>query len=390
VTSIDKRVALVLLLGLIACRPTPPPVRSDDAVVQPPAEPVWHLGKPIIDSHVHIYPTMVGLARALEVFDQVGVDRFAIKSAGSVGTPRYKASLAMQQVMGDRMRSFANVSWKGIDAPDYAARQVRLLEQADRDGIVGIKIFKALGLSVRTGDGALLKVDDPRLAPLFEACGRLGLIVAWHVADPVAFFEPVSPRNERYDELSIAEGWSFHGKDYPSHDELIAARDRVIARHPGTIFLLIHLANYPENIDYVDQLLDTYANVYVDTSARVPEFGRHAADKVRALFVKHQDRVLFGSDFITGGNGNMQLGSVEPGDRDPDTADALRFFSRHWRYFETDAPQIDHPTPIQGRWKVDAIGLAPEVLEKLYITNAEELIWAEGPPQPYRKSAVER
>jgi len=366
----------VILLSIFACKE----VRQPSPVIPTPQEEntdrVWHLGEPVVDSHVHVFPTMIGLKRAIEVFDRVGVGRFAIKSAGVPGTVKYMASMAMQEIMGDRMRAFSNIRWKGIDDPGFAKRQVKLLEQAKEDGVVGIKIFKALGLSVRTEDGTLLEVDDPMLTPIFEACGRLGLIVAWHVADPVVFFDPVTPDNERYAELSIAEGWSFHGEDFPSHDELIAARDRVIERHPKTTFLLIHLANYPEDIVYVDKLFETYPNVYVDVAARVPEFGRHPADDVRALFIKHQDRILFGSDFIASGDGHMQLGSVwHVPDEEPDVDDAVTFYERHWRYFETTDKQIEHPTPIQGDWKVDAIGLPPEVLKKFYVTNAEKLIF---------------
>jgi hypothetical protein len=288
----------------------------------------------------------------------------------------------MQKIVGDRMRLFANLDWEDVDGPGWIERQLASLEQMKKDGVIGIKIFKNVGLSTRLRDGTLLKVDDPRLAPVFEACARLGLIVAWHVADPVAFFKAPTPDNERYDELKIAKSWSFFGQDHPSFQSLMDAMVRVIDRHPKTTFLLIHMGCNAEDLDFVDRLLDGHPNVYTDVSARVPEFGRHPADKVRAFFVKQQDRILFGSDFISDGDGSLQLGSVwhVPG-VEPGMDDAVEFFTRHWRYFETDAKQIDHPTPIQGRWKVDAIGLPRDVLKKLYVTNAEKLLFG---PQPAR------
>ena len=343
---------------------------------QEPLAPQWHLGEVVIDSHVHIHPNMVALARALELFDRVGIGRFVVKSGGAVGTPKYRATLAMAKILGDRMRIFANLDWEGVDEPGWVDRQLAALEQMKKDGVVGIKIFKNLGLGTRTKDGKLLKIDDLRLAPLFDACGRLGLIVAWHVADPVAFFKPPTPDNERYEELSIAKGWSFYGKDYPSFQELIDAMVRVIERHPKTTFLLIHMGCYAENLDFVDRLLSEHPNVYTDTSARVPEIGRHDPERVRALFIKHQDRILFGSDLVVDGDGSMQLGSVwHIPDFEPNMDDAVRFYERHWQYFETNERQIDHPTPIQGRWKVDAIGLPKEVLRKFYVNNAERLLF---------------
>ena len=390
-----------LLAGLWACtpaEPASPPVGSAPAenvaalgapaaAVTPPAGP-WayqRLGVPIIDSHVHIVPTMEALARALEIFEASGIERFVAKSGGAWGEPRFFATVAMKRVLGERFEWFCNIDWDEIDRPDFGQRTAKLLERAASLGAKGVKIFKALGLSVKTADGELVPVDDPRLDPIFEKAGELGFIVAIHTADPVAFFEPVSPENERYDELSIAEGWSFHGDEFPSHDELLAQRDRRIARHPKTIFLLIHLANYPENIDYVDRLLERYPNVWVDTSARVPEFGRHPSEKLRAFFVKHQDRILFGSDFISTPRG-MQLGSVSR--KRPEMSDAVRFFERHWEFFETDRKQIAHPTPIQGNWKVDAIHLPDEVLRKLYHDNAAWLIFT--PLRPLDQRLAER
>ena len=343
-------------------------------------------GIPIIDSHVHIVPLMPALAQALEVFERVGITKFVAKSGGSFGEPRFVATVGMKRVLGDRFEFFCNIDWDEIDRPDFGERTAERLAQAAAAGAKGVKIFKALGLSVKTADGKLVPVDDPRLDPIFEKAAELGFIVAMHTADPVVFFDPPTPDNERYAELSIADSWSFHGDEFPSHDELLAQRDRVIARHPNTIFLLIHLANYPENIAYVDKLLDTYPNVWVDTAARVPEFGRHASDKVRALFMKHQDRILFGTDFISSPR-KMQLGSVWHKPGRPTIDDAVRFFERHWEYFETDHQGIEHPTPIQGDWKVNGIALPPDVLRKFYHDNAERLIFAPLAPLAERRAA---
>ncbi len=328
---------------------------------------------PLIDSHVHLTPLPQTVNFALRIFAAVGVKKFAVKSAGSYGTPRYQATRSVARALGDAMAFFINLDWDGIDDPRWAKREADRLAKAMNDGASGVKIFKALGLGVRLKDGSLLKVDDRRLDPIWRRAAKVKAIVAWHVADPVAFFEPITKKNERYDELSQAPEWSFHGKDYPSHAALIAARDRVLARHPKTTFLGIHLANYPENIDYVDRLLDRQQNLFVDVSARLPEVGRHPAKRVRALFIKHQERILFGTDIIVTPSG-MQLGSVSDGEP-PQYEDALRFYAAHRRFFETADRQIAHPTPIQGRWKIDAINLPPAVLKKLYWDNADKLIF---------------
>ncbi len=360
---ISRRLVLAALLALPAAGCPEPRERRAAAPAGRP---------PVVDSHVHLLPTPKALERALRLFDRAGITRFCAKSAGVPGSARYRASLAIQRRLGDRFAFFTNLDWDGVGEPGWAEREVARLELAARDGARGFKIFKALGLSVRDPTGALVPVDDPRLDPVFEAAGRLGLIAAIHTGDPRAFFEPPGPRNERHLELLFAPNWSFAGEGLPSRAELLAQRDRRLARHPGTTFLGIHLANNPEDLGYVDRLLRAQPNLFVDTSARVPELGRHPPDEVRAFLLAHQDRVLFGSDIVVDEDG-YQLGSLSVW---PDEEqDAVRFFQAHRDYFETARRGLRHPTPIQGAWTVDGVGLPPEALEKIYRRNAERLIW---------------
>jgi predicted TIM-barrel fold metal-dependent hydrolase len=367
-------VGALLMAAVAGCRSprgsasTSPQPGSGSAVATPPAERL-----PMIDSHVHITPTSEALALSLRIFERAGVTKFAVKSAGVPGEPRYEATRQAAQLLGDRMAFFSNIDWDGIDEPGWGRREADRLEQAMREGASGIKIFKALGLGVRLKNGKLLRVDDPRLEPIWERAARTRAIVAWHVADPVAFFKPIDKNNERYEELSLAPEWSFYGQDFPSYEELMKQRDEVVARHPKVVFLGIHLASYPEDLDAAARLLDRCPNMFVDIAARVPEIGRHPVDKVRAFFLKYQDRILFGTDLIVTPRG-MQLGSVS--EKPPTFEDAVRFFDIHRRFLETADRNFDHPTPIQGRWKINGINLPRAVLRKIYVDNAERLIFA--------------
>ncbi|MBW1807035.1 MAG: amidohydrolase family protein [Deltaproteobacteria bacterium] len=328
--------------------------------------------RPIIDSHVHVTPLNDSVARAIEIFDKNGITKFCTKSAGFVGSGRFNATLRVKQQLGERFAFFCNLDWRGIDNPAWPEREAMRLARAAQLGARGLKIFKNLGLGVRTADGKLLAVDDPRLDPIMQKAAELGMIVALHTTDPKVFFDKPDPANERYMELLFAPSWSFYGKDFPTRATLFEARNRLLAKHPKTTFLGIHLANNPEDIDYVDKLLDDYPNLYVDISARIPEIGRHPAEKVRRFFIKHQNRILFGSDIVVS-PGRLQLGSLSI--LPDDDSDADRFFQAHREFFETDHKHIDHPTPIQGYWTVDAIKLPEDVLQKFYVENAQILIW---------------
>jgi predicted TIM-barrel fold metal-dependent hydrolase len=131
----------------------------------------------------------------------------------------------------------------------------------------------------------------------------------------------------------------------------------------------VHFGNCAEHPERVARALRKYPNLYIDTAARIPEFGRHPPAEMRAFFVEFSDRVLYGSDLGVGAEGTpLFLGSEGP---KPATADdEKRFFSATRRYFETGDRNFDHPTPIQGDWKISGIELPREVLEKIYAKNA--------------------
>jgi predicted TIM-barrel fold metal-dependent hydrolase len=244
----------------------------------------------------------------------------------------------------------------------------RELERKTNGGTRGLKIFKELGLRYQDTDGALVALDDTRLDPLWRKAGELGVPVLIHTADPVAFFQPLSEDNERWEELQAHPDWHFGAPEFPNHDTLLEQRNRVIDRHPDTICIGAHLGNYPENLTYADDCLDRYANLCVDTSARIGEIGRHPAEEARAFFLKHQERVLFGTDLVVGR-------SVIDDQTSQDLTRHEQRYTGYRRFFETNARQIEYPRyPIQGRWKVDGIGLAKDVLQKLYSANAQRLI----------------
>jgi len=168
----------------------------------------------------------------------------------------------------------------------------------------------------------------------------------------------------------------------PSWEELYAGFERLVAAHPRTTFIGVHFGNDPEDPAKVEAMLTRYPNFYIDTAARIPEIGRtdaaHGQERMRAFFLKWQDRILFGTDVAVGPEpGDLMMGSTG---KDPPTAEEVeRFFDATFRYFETGEKGMRHPTPIQGRWTIDGIGLPRAVLGKVYGGNASRLL---GIPLP--------
>jgi len=319
-----------------------------------------------VDAHVHFSPDMSDLMVKIMDANQISkVVNLGILWAR--GIPFEEGMRAFRKALGERMVYFSTPDFHDT-SPGFGERMRQEFERKVHAGVRGLKIFKELGLRHKDSNGVLIPVDDPRLDSLWAKAGELGVPVLIHVADPVAFFHPLDENNERWEELQGHPDWHFGGPEFPDHDTLLAQRNRIIERHPDTTFIGAHLGNYPEDLAYVDACLDRYPNLYADTSARIGEIGRHPAEEARAFFIKHQDRVLFGTDLVIGWDAF--------GDRaQKDMTEFKHLYDAHWRFFETDEEQIEYPGfPIQGRWKVDAIDLPGEVLQKLYVRNAQRLI----------------
>ncbi len=320
---------------------------------------------PVFDVHVHFTPDRAqAMAEIMKANNLCGVANLGVLERR--GIPFDEAMRAFRDVLGERAVYFPSPDFRDI-APGFGERMAQELERKVDGGARGLKIFKDLGLRHKDADGNLITVDDVRLDPLWAKAGELGVPVLIHVADPVAFFKPLNEANERWDELQLHPDWHFGAPGFPDHDTLLAQRNRAIERHPGTTFIGAHLGNYPEDLTYVDRCLDRYPNFYVDTSARVGEVGHHPAEEARAFFLKHQDRILFGTDLV--------LGAVDETRTEPNVERITHTYDLHWPYFETDEQQLEYPGyPVQGRWKVDGIDLPDDVLEKLYVGNARRLI----------------
>jgi len=329
-----------------------------------------------LDVHTHFGPEAAD--HMLQLMDRFGVET-VVNLSGETPGQGLEENLQVARQHPGRIVVFTNVDWEQVRrGPGYGQRLAEDVARAHALGAKGLKIYKALGLAVRDAQGRLIPVDDPDLDPMFDKAGELGMPVAIHTGDPVAFWEPVTPANERYDELTVHPQWALYRRGVPSWEALFAQLERRIAKSAKTTFISVHFGNAPEYPDRVAALLDKYPNLYVDTAARVPEIGRQPQQKMHDLLTHYAPRILFGTDLGVGRDpSQLMLGSS--GAEPPTDEDTAYFFSSTWRYFETWDRTFRHPTPIQGRWPIDGVGLEPTVLAQIYGENARRLLHLDAP-----------
>jgi predicted TIM-barrel fold metal-dependent hydrolase len=333
----------------------------------------------VIDIHGHFGRRLNGDRAVLSDYVQI-MDRNNIALSVSLDAVLgdEESHFEFLQPDSDRFIVFAHIDFVGTakdtdskhhacNQPDFVHKTVLLLEDAKKKGVVGLKFFKNFGLDLRNPDGSLIRIDDVRFDPIWQKCGELDLPVLIHTADPAAFFEPFDSQNERYEELLRHPDWSFYGPGFPSREELLTARNRVIARHPQTLFIGAHVANSAEDLATVSQWLDSYPNLYVEIASRIGELGRQPYT-ARKFGLKYQDRILFGTD-------------------GPWPESRLAYY---WRFLETwdeYFPYSEKRPPPQGLWHIYGLGLPAEVLKKIYFENA--LIILPAIKEKYRRVTID-
>jgi predicted TIM-barrel fold metal-dependent hydrolase len=328
---------------------------------------------PAIDAHNHLGPTPFSdgwdrrtpdeLAAALDDSNIAAI----VDLDGGWGEA-LRRELGHWAPLADRVAVFAGLDYAmWADDPAFGDVEAARLRDAASAGARGLKVWKLLGLRARDTTGRLVPVDDPRLDPLWATAGELRLPVIIHVADPIAFFEPLDGSNERYEELLAHPDWHFwptrprgrpNEPGFPPFDELIDGLEAVIARHPLTTFIGAHVGCAAEDLERVDRMLATYPNWNVDIAARIAELGRQPY-RARELIVRWPDRVLFGTD------------------APPDPA-AWQVYARFLETRDESFPYDPDGGPgSQGRWQIHGLDLPVEVLEAVYAGNARRLVFAD-------------
>lgn len=338
-----------------------------------------------IDAHVHLH----GVAERFMA--QATRDNFRVLTI-NVDYPDFPA-LRDQEVAAKsllkrypgRVAFAATFSVESFRAPDWAAAEIEHLEAALADGAVGVKMWKNIGMELRSADGRYVMPDDARLEPIIAMLERKRVVLLGHQAEPLNCWLP----QERMTVLSDQEYFSKHPQYYmyrhpemPSHDAILAARDRLLASHPALLFDAVHLASLEWDVDQVAAFLDRFPTARVDVAARMVHLQYQAArdhDKVRRFLTRYADRILYGSDAAYG-----------PDDSNPGTvAEVHSEWRRDWQFLVTS--DVMHSPDFKARFR--GLKLPRRVADRLYRRNAEAMFpaaWNATPARPVASITSQR
>lgn len=318
-----------------------------------------------IDAHMHVH----GAADHLLV--QAIADRFRILTI-DVDSPedppipeQLRDALALRARYPGRVAFATTFPVAGFGSPAWSEGVIRDIDAAVAAGAVGVKIWKNIGMSLRDADGRYVMPDDARLEPIVAHLESAHIVLLGHQAEPRNCWLPLEKMTVRGDRdyyLEHPQYYMYRHPEMPSHDAILAARDRMLQAHPQLLFDSVHLASLEWDVDEVAGFLERFPAARVDVAARMVHLEYQATKqraKVRRFLIRYQDRVLYGSDAAYG----------------PDDSDAAAVAEVHrdwladWRFLAT--ADLMHSEDFAAAFH--GLRLPRGVVDKIYRRNAETL-----------------
>lgn len=304
---------------------------------------------PFVDVHNHQFDMpLKNLSALVNEMDSLNMG-FMINLSGFRGLYLRQSLKNIQQNAPNRFGLFLNIDFEAIDNADFAAVNTALIDSAVQAGVMGLKIYKSLGLTDKDHNGNRIAINDPRLDPIWQACGKNRIPVLIHSGEPASFWDPKDKYNERWLELRQKPGRYRDPKTNPSFEEILAEQHAVFEKHPNTTFINAHLGWMGNFLDRLAAHLDRYPNVMTEIGAVLAELGRQP-QRARRFFIDYQDRILFGKDSYN-----------------------VSEYYTYFRVLETDDEYFDYYRKRHAHWKMYGLALPDSVLQKIYYKNALSL-----------------
>lgn len=346
-------ITMIFFITLAHCQSMEFEEYNPPSTLKVPEHAVTKARYPFIDVHNHQFsmPTQ-DLSQLVEEMDKLNMMVMVnLSGRGRGSTTHLSGALNnVQKNYPNRFIVFTNIDLSGIDDPNWTENTVQQLVEDVKMGANGLKIYKSQGMDNKDSQGKRIPINDPRIDPIWEKCGELGIPVLIHAADPKSFWDPMDANNERWLELKTHPGRRRYNTDTPSWETIIAEQHDIFAKHPATKFINAHLGWYANDLATLGQLMDKYPNMYSEIGAVIAELGRQPRF-AKAFLTKYQDKVMFGKD------------AWHPEE-----------YYTYFRVLETDDEYFPYYKKYHAYWKMYGLDLDDEVLKKIYYKNALNII----------------
>lgn len=255
----------------------------------------------------------------------------------------------------------------GIDAPDFARREIERLGREIDAGAKMVKVWKNFGMVTKDASGTFIQIDDERLQPIWDFLKDRAIPVIAHIGEPEQAWRPIDPNNPHAEYYKNNPQYhAYNHPEVPSYETIMAARDRWIANNPDLDILCAHLGSMSHDVAMVAERLDKFPNMQVEPAARFGDLARQDSEKVRAFFEKYQDRIMFGSDY-----GNYAPEDTSDAALREEEEELNTSYHTLWSYLSGTDSLV-----IRGQ-KTIGLGLPSGILHKVYFQNAADFLQLE-------------
>ncbi len=348
------RVALILCLAIFALTSR----AANEAA--PPYEQILK-----IDVHSHVFDDLPKLD---ELLRRINVRTINVCNNGTDDYLELMHQIALEKYHRDPLLyPFSSTfDLRRRNEPTYTRDVIAHLDRTFKQGAVGVKIWKEVGIDIKDRNGRFILPDDPLFDPIYAFMAKSGKPLHAHLAEPIDAWLPLDPNSNHYNYYSTNPQWHLHGKpEYPSHAAIIAARDNIMKKHPTLVVVGAHLGSLEHDLEGIAQRLERYPNFYIEVAARTRNLTRHPSEKVRALFLKYPTRILYGVD--ASWKPYMRPNQATPTAREAHVKRLELQYQADYDYYAGKGE-----VTYSGR-KVEALNLPRSVLEKFYHENAERV-----------------
>jgi len=310
------------------------------------------------DAHVHLYKDDPAFAAFLARLNLRLLDICVIDDRDPYFKglePQRGDVLKVVHSTGGRVVFCATFSPYDFEEPGFSRRAIQQLDADFAAGAVAVKIYKVMGMEMKSKAGKYVMPDDPAFEPIYKHIAAHHRTVVAHIAEPDSCWQPPNPASPDYEYYQHnPQEYAYAHPEWPSKAAILSARDHLVAENPELRVIGAHLGSMEANVDQMAQRFDRYPNFAVDTAARVPYFMLQPRDKVRAFLIKYQDRILYATDLVVMPKDNTDKALAEWNDT----------YARDWKFFATDQTVEYNGHSYQG------LALPGPVLRKIFHDNA--------------------
>jgi len=311
-----------------------------------------------IDTHVHLYKDDPAFGTFLDRLNLRILDICVIDDRDPYAKglePQRSDVLKVVHTTHGRAVLCTTFSPYGFEEPGFSRRAIQQLDADFAEGAIAVKIYKVMGMEMKSKAGKYVMPDDPAFEPIYKDIAAHHRTVVAHLAEPDSCWQPPNPASPDYEYYQQhPEEYAYAHPEWPSKAAILAARDHLVAENPTLRVIGAHLGSMEADVNQMAQRFDRFPNFAVDTAARVPYFMLQPRDKVRAFLIEYQDRVLYATDLVVMPKDQTEAALAEWNDT----------YARDWKFFATDQTVEYKGHSYQG------LALPGPVLRKIFHDNA--------------------